>query len=118
MRRLEMNEYVYIKKKGVIYYVDRDSNIISYLLDKKPNKIIYIEQRSIDKLINILDSCHINYYFNNTLNKYNDNRYNNYKRYGELYVDINNIYKELINIIYKDDIDKIINNIRSLYKYE
>ena len=62
------NSLVYFKRKGVMIYVSRnDSYIISYLLDKPYKDTFYIERTSMNKLISLLNKCHINYYYNNVL---------------------------------------------------
>ena len=59
---------VYFKRKGVMTYVSRnDSYIISYLLDKPYKETFYIERNSLNKVINLLNKCHINYYYNNAV---------------------------------------------------
>lgn len=70
-----MNDIVYLKGKGIMYYVDsNDSYIVSYLLETKYKETIYIEKNNIDSLVSLLDKCHINYYYNNTV-RFTDNKY-------------------------------------------
>ena len=41
-----MNDIVYLKRKGIMYYVDsNDSYIVSYLLETKYKETIYIEKK-------------------------------------------------------------------------
>ena len=57
------NSLVYFMRKGLMVYVNKsDSYIISYLLDKPYKETFYIEKNSIDKVISLLNKCHINYF--------------------------------------------------------
>ena len=43
----------------------------------------YIEKNNIDSLVSLLDKCHINYHYNNTV-RFTNNKYMMYLKYGML----------------------------------
>ena len=110
------NSLVYFKRKGVMIYVNKsDSYIVSYLLDKPYKETLYIERNTISKLINLLNKCHINYYYNNTVT-FKDNRYYEYLNYGKLAYRIEKLSTNLKNCLYLDNIEEIITNMEKFYE--
>ena len=110
------NSLVYFKRKGVMIYVNKnDSYIISYLLDKPYKETFYIERNTISKLINLLNECHINYYYNNTVT-FTDNKYSIYLRYGKLSNRIDKLSTNLKNCLYLENIEDIISKMEKFYE--
>ena len=106
---------VYFKRKGVMTYVSRnDSYIISYLLDKPYKETFYIERNSLNKVINLLNKCHINYYYNAVIFK--DNKYSKYLEYGKLSFRIDKLSTNLKNCLYLDNIEEIITKMEKFYE--
>ena len=78
------NSLVYFMRKGIVVYTNKeDSYIISYLLDIPYKETIYIEKNSIDKVISLLNKCHINYFYDDVV-IFKDNKYSKYLEYGKL----------------------------------
>ena len=107
---------VYFNCKGVMIYVSRnDSYIISYLLDKPYKDTFYIERTSMNKLISLLNKCHINYYYNNVV-IFKDNKYSKYLEYGKLSFRIDKLSTNLKNCLYLDNIEEIITKMEKFYE--
>lgn len=110
-----MNDIVYLKRKGIMYYVDsNDSYIVSYLLETKHKETIYIEKNNIDCLVSLLDKCHINYHYNNTV-RFTDNKYMMYLKYGMLTKRIDLLALKLRECLYLDNIEEIISKMERFY---
>lgn len=110
-----MNDIVYLKRKGIMYYVDsNDSYIVSYLLETKYKETIYIEKNNIDSLVSLLDKCHINYHYNNTV-RFTDNKYMMYLKYGMLTKRIDLLALKLKECLYLDNIEEIISKMERFY---
>lgn len=110
-----MNDIVYLKGKGIMYYVDsNDSYIVSYLLETKYKETIYIEKNNIDSLVSLLDKCHINYHYNNTV-RFTDNKYMMYLKYGILTKRIDLLALKLKEYLYLDNIEEIISKMERFY---
>ena len=111
-----MNDIVYLKRKGIMYYVDsNDSYIVSYLLETKYKETIYIEKNNIDSLVSLLDKCHINYHYNNTV-RFTDNKYMMYLKYGMLTKRIDLLALKLKECLYLDNIKEIISKMEIFYE--
>ncbi len=110
------NSLVYFICKGVIYYTTKnDSYIISYLLDKPYKETFYIERNSMSKLINLLNKCHINYFYNDVVT-FKDNKYSKYLEYGKLVFRIDKLSINLKNCLYLDNIEEIISKMEKFYE--
>ena len=111
-----MNDIVYLKGKGIMYYVDsNDSYIVSYLLETKYKETIYIEKNNIDSLVSLLDKCHINYNYNNKV-RFTDNKYMMYLKYGILTKRIDLLALKLKECLYLDNIEEIISRMEKFYE--
>ncbi len=111
-----MNDIVYLKRKGIMYYVDNnDSYIVSYLLETKYKETIYIEKNNINSLVSLLDKCHINYHYNNTV-RFTDNKYMMYLKYGVLAKRIDLLALKLKECLYLDNIEEIISRMEKFYE--
>ena len=107
---------VYFKRKGVMIYVSRnDSYIISYLLDKPYKEMFYIERNSLNKIISLLNKCHINYFYNDVVT-FKDNKYSKYLEYGILSNRIDKLSSNLKNCLYLDNIEEIISKMEKFYE--
>ena len=107
---------VYFKRKGIMIYVNRnDSYIVSYLLDKPYKDTFYIERTSMDKLISLLNKCHINYYYDKPIT-FTDNKYSIYLKYGVLSNRIDKLSINLKNCLYLDNIEEIITKMERFYE--
>ncbi len=107
---------VYFKRKGIMIYVSRDdSYIISYLLDKPYKEEFYIERNSINKIIALLNRCHINYYYDKPVS-FIDNKYTKYIEYGKLAYRIDRLASNLKNCLYLDNIEEIITKMEKFYE--
>ncbi len=110
------NSLVYFKRKGVMIYVNKsDSYIVSYLLDKPYKETFYIERNTISKLINLLNKCHINYFYDDVVT-FTDNKYSIYLRYGKLSNRIDKLSTNLKNCLYLDNIEEIISKMEKFYE--
>lgn len=107
---------VYLKCKGIMLYVNKsDSYIVSYLLDKPYKDTIYIEKNNLSKLINLLNKCHINYFYNEVVT-FKDNRYSKYLEYGKLSYRIDKLSTNLKNCLYLENIEEIITKMEKFYE--
>ena len=107
---------VYFKRKGVMVYVSRnDSYVVSYLLDAPYKETFYIERTSINKVISLLNKCHINYYYDKPVT-FKDNRYAEYLKYGMLASRIDKLSINLKNCLYLDNIEEIISKVERFYE--
>ena len=110
------NSRVYFMRKGIVVYTNKeDSYIISYLLDIPYKEIIYIEKNSIDKVISLLNKCHINYFYNDVVT-FKDNKYSKYLEYGKLSYRIDKLSTNLKNCLYLDNIEEIITKMEKFYE--
>ena len=107
---------VYFKRKGVMIYVNRnDSYIISYLLDIPFKETLYIERTSLNKVITLLNKCHINYYYDKPIT-FIDNKYSKYLEYGKLSNRIDKLSTNLKYCLYLDNIEEIISKMERFYE--
>lgn len=103
-------------RKGIVVHANKeDSYIISYLLDIPYKEIIYIEKNSIDKVISLLNKCHINYFYDDVVT-FNDNKYSKYLEYGKLSYRIDKLSSNLKNCLYLDNIEEIISKMEKFYE--
>ena len=110
------NSLVYFKRKGIMIYVNRnDSYIVSYLLDVPYKETLYIERTSINKLISLLNKCHINYFYDDVVT-FKDNKYSIYLRYGKSSNRIDKLSTNLKNCLYLDNIEEIITKMEKFYE--
>ena len=110
------NSLVYFMRKGLMVYVNKsDSYIISYLLDKPYKETFYIEKNSIDKVISLLNKCHINYFYDDVIT-FKDNKYSKYLEYGKLSYRIDKLSTNLKNCLYLDNIEEIITKMEKFYE--
>lgn len=115
MIKMEYN-LVYFKRKGVMIYVNRnDSYIVSYLLDKLYRETFYIERNSLNKIISLLNKCHINYFYDDVVT-FKDNKYSKYVEYGKLSYRIDKLSTNLKNCLYLDNIEEIITKMEKFYE--
>ncbi|HIT38268.1 MAG TPA: hypothetical protein IAB59_07330 [Candidatus Onthousia faecipullorum] len=107
---------VYFKRKGVMIYVNRnDSYVVSYLLDAPYKETFYIERTSINKVISLLNKCHINYYYDKPIT-FTDNKYSKYLEYGMLASRIDKLSINLKSCLYLDNIEEIISKMERFYE--
>ncbi len=110
------NSLVYFMRKGIVVYTNKeDSYIISYLLDIPYKETIYIEKNSIDKVISLLNKCHINYFYDDVV-IFKDNKYSKYLEYGKLSYRIDKLSTNLKNCLYLDNIEEIITKMEKFYE--
>ena len=110
------NSLVYFLRKGVMFYVSRDdSYIISYLLEIPYKETMYVEKNSINKIISLLNKCHINYFYNDVVT-FTDNKYSIYLKYGKLSNRIDRLSTNLKNCLYLDNIEEIITKMEKFYE--
>lgn len=110
------NSLVYFMRKGIVVYTNKeDSYIISYLLDIPYKETIYIEKNSIDKVISLLNKCHINYFYDDVV-VFKDNKYSKYLEYGKLSYRIDKLSTNLKNCLYLDNIEEIITKMEKFYE--
>ena len=110
------NSLVYFMRKGIVVYTNKeDSYIISYLLDMPYKEVFYIERNSMNKLIHLLNKCHINYYYDKPIT-FTDNKYSKYLEYGKLSNRIDRLSTNLKNCLYLDNIEDIISKMEKFYE--
>ena len=110
------NSLVYFMRKGIVVYTNKeDSYIISYLLDIPYKETIYIEKNSIDKVISLLNKCHINYFYDDVV-IFKDNKYSKYLEYGMLASRIDKLSINLKSCLYLDNIEEIISKMERFYE--
>ena len=110
------NSLVYFMRKGVMICVNKsDSYIVSYLLDKPYKETFYIERNSLNKIISLLNKCHINYFYNDVVT-FKDNKYSKYLEYGILSNRIDKLSSNLKNCLYLDNIEEIISKMEKFYE--
>ena len=110
------NSLVYFMRNGLMIYVSRDdSYIISYLLEIPYKETMYVEKNSINKIISLLNKCHINYFYNDVVT-FKDNKYSIYLRYGILSNRIDKLSTNLKNCLYLDNIEEIISKMEKFYE--
>ena len=116
-RKIYMNDsLVYFMRKGLMIYVTKnDSYIISYLLDKPYRETFYIERNSLNKIISLLNKCHINYFYDDVVT-FKDNKYSKYLEYGKLSYRIDKLSTNLKNCLYLDNIEEIITKMEKFYE--
>ena len=110
------NSLVYFMRKGVMICVNKSvSYIVSYLLDKPYIVTFYIERNSLNKVISLLNKCHINYFYDDVVT-FKDNKYSKYLEYGILSDRIDKLSTNLKNCLYLDNIEEIISKMEKFYE--
>ena len=73
--------------------IGEDAMIVNYLIDVKiKNNCCYLNDVSLNKLINRLNEVNIDYFYNNELYNFNENKYDLYLKYSYKKKEIDNKY--------------------------